>query len=53
MGFRKRLSYVTGIEAFWHGNVGFETYSSWWKFKNVAVKRLSYQKIAEQYVKEF
>ncbi len=36
-----------------YGKIGFEAYSSWWKFKNVRVKKLKYEKIEEKYVKEF
>lgn len=112
---RRGLAYVTGIEAFWHGNIGFEkspeylltaatslwdfapekeydlkfgnvdgkifvlvddelaleitdpdpidvekygrigfeAYSSWWKFKDIKVKKLKYEKLQEQYIKEF
>lgn len=36
-----------------YGKIGFEAYSSWWKFKNVKVKKLKYEKITEKYVPEF
>lgn len=36
-----------------YGKIGFEAYSSWWKFKDVSVKKLNYKKLTEQYVKEF
>lgn len=35
------------------GRIGFEAYSSWWKFKDLKVYRLSYQKISEYYNPEF
>ena len=35
------------------GKIGFEAYSSWWKFKNLKVYKLSYQKITEYYNPEF
>lgn len=41
------------IDVMKYGKIGFEAYSSWWKFKNVTVKKLSYKKITEKYVKEF
>ncbi len=36
-----------------YGKIGFEAFSSWWKFKDVRVKALEYTKLTEQYVKEF
>lgn len=36
-----------------YGKIGFEAFSSWWKFKDVRVKALEYKKLTEQYVKEF
>lgn len=36
-----------------YGKIGFEAYSSWWKFKDVKVKKLSYEKVTEVYVREF
>ena len=36
-----------------YGRIGFEAYSSWWKFKNVRVYRLKYEKIEEYYNPEF
>ena len=36
-----------------YGKIGFEAYSSWWKFKDVKVKKLKYEKITEKYVPEF
>ena len=112
---RRDLAYVTGLEAFWHGNIGFEkspeykltaatqlfdfnpnreyrlqfcntvgmifvladqklaleitdpdpidvsrygkfgfeAFSSWWKFKNVKLKKLSYKMVQEKYIPEF
>ena len=35
------------------GKIGFEAYSSWWKFKNLKVYQLSYQKVNEYYNAEF
>ncbi|MBR5460741.1 MAG: hypothetical protein IKV53_07695 [Clostridia bacterium] len=36
-----------------YGRIGFEAYSSWWKFKNVRVYGLKYEKIEEYYNPEF
>ena len=36
-----------------YGKFGFEAYSSWWKVKNVRIKKLKYEVIKEQYVPEF
>ncbi len=36
-----------------YGKIGFEAFSSWWKFKNVRVKKLNYRKMKETYVSEF
>lgn len=35
------------------GKIGFEAYSSWWKFKNLRVYKLKYEKIEEYYNPEF
>lgn len=36
-----------------YGKIGFEAYSSWWKFKNLKVYKLKYEKIEEYYNPEF
>lgn len=36
-----------------YGKIGFEAFASWWKFKDVKVKKLKYNRIREQYIKEF
>lgn len=36
-----------------YGKIGFEAYSSWWKFKNLRVYKLKYEKINEYYNQEF
>jgi len=36
-----------------YGKIGFEAFSSWWKFKEVRVKKLNYRKIKNEYVREF
>lgn len=36
-----------------YGKIGFEAYSSWWKFKGLKVYRLKYEKIEEYYNPEF
>ena len=36
-----------------YGKIGFEAFSSWWKFKDVKVKKLKYEKIRENYNPEF
>lgn len=35
------------------GKIGFEAYSSWWKFKNLKIYKLKYEKINEYYNSEF
>lgn len=35
------------------GKIGFEAYSSWWKFKELRVYRLAFEKITEYYNPEF
>ena len=36
-----------------YGKIGFEAYSSFWKFKDLRVYKLKYDKIEEYYNKEF
>lgn len=36
-----------------YGRIGFEAYSSWWKFKGLKVYNLKYEKIEEYYNPEF
>lgn len=36
-----------------YGKIGFEAFSSWWKFKDVKVKKLKYERLAESYNPEF
>lgn len=36
-----------------YGKIGFEAYSSWWKFKDLRVYKLKYEKINEYYNQEF
>ena len=36
-----------------YGRIGFEAYSSWWKFKDLKVYQLKYEKIDEYYNAEF
>ena len=36
-----------------YGKIGFEAYSSWWKFKALRVYKLKYEKIEEYYNQEF
>jgi len=36
-----------------YGKIGFEAYSSWWKFKDLKVYKLKYEKIKEYYNREF
>ena len=36
-----------------YGKIGFEAYSSWWRFKNLKVYKLRYEKIEEYYNPEF
>lgn len=35
------------------GKIGFEAYSSWWKFKNLKVVKLNYKEVKEYYNREF
>ena len=41
------------LDADKYGKIGFEAYSSWWKFKNLKVYKLNYEKIEEYYNAEF
>lgn len=41
------------LDAYKYGKIGFEAYSSFWKFKDLKVYRLNYEKIKEYYNKEF
>lgn len=36
-----------------YGKIGFEAYSSWWKFRDLKVYQLKYEKIREYYNPEF
>ena len=36
-----------------YGKIGFEAFASWWKFRDVCVKKLSYIDVKEAYVSEF
>ena len=36
-----------------YGKIGFEAYSSWWKFQGLKVYKLKYEKIEEYYNPEF
>ena len=36
-----------------YGKIGFEAFSSWWKFKDVKVKKLKYERLGENYNPEF
>jgi len=36
-----------------YGKIGFEAFSSWWKFKNLKVYRIKYERIQEYYNPEF
>lgn len=36
-----------------YGKIGFEAFSSWWKFKDVKVKKLKYERVRENYNPEF
>lgn len=36
-----------------YGKIGFEAFASWWKFKDVKVKKLKYERIRESYNPEF
>ena len=36
-----------------YGKIGFEAYSSWWKFKDLKVRRLKYREVTEYYNAEF
>ena len=41
------------LDAAKYGKIGFEAYSSWWKFKDLKVYKLKYEKIDEYYNPEF
>lgn len=41
------------LDASKYGKIGFEAYSSWWKFKGLKVYKLKYEKIEEYYNPEF
>lgn len=41
------------LDASKYGKIGFEAYSSWWKFKDLRVYKLKYEKINEYYNQEF
>ena len=41
------------IDSNLYGKIGFEAYASWWKFRDVKVKRLRYTHIQEYYNSEF
>ena len=41
------------LDADKYGKIGFEAYSSWWRFKNLNVYKLKYEKIEEYYNPEF
>lgn len=41
------------LDASKYGKIGFEAYSSWWKFKDLRVWELKYQHIEEYYNQEF
>ncbi len=41
------------IDAYKYGKIGFEAFSSWWKFKDLRVYRLACESVREYYVKEF
>lgn len=36
-----------------YGKIGFEAFSSWWKFKDLRIKQLKYTAIREKYIPEF
>lgn len=36
-----------------YGKIGFEAFSSWWKFKDVKVKKLKFERLGENYNPEF
>ena len=41
------------IDSSKYGKIGFEAFSSWWKFKDVKVKKLKYESPGERYNPEF
>lgn len=41
------------IDANKYGKIGFEAFSSWWKFKGVKVYKLKYERTGEYYCPEF
>ena len=41
------------LDSYKYGKIGFEAYSSFWKFKDLKVYRLNYEKVKEYYNKEF
>lgn len=41
------------LDAEKYGKIGFEAYSSWWKFTGLKVYKLKYEKIEEYYNQEF
>ncbi len=41
------------LDAQKYGKIGFEAYSSWWKFRELKVYKLKYEKIEEYYNPEF
>ena len=41
------------LDAEKYGKIGFEAYSSWWKFRDLKVYKLKYEKIQEYYNPEF
>ena len=41
------------IDSSKYGKIGFEAFSSWWKFKDVKVKKLKYESPGEKYNPEF
>lgn len=36
-----------------YGKVGFEAFASWWKFKDVKIKKLKFDRLGEKYTPEF
>ena len=36
-----------------YGKIGFEAYASWWKFKDMKIKKLKYERVRESYNPEF
>ena len=36
-----------------YGKIGFEAYASWWKFKDMKIKKLKYERVRENYNPEF